>query len=156
MSDESEIERFRSEARSLAAPEMDGESSLADRATDAIKRWLLGFVVFFFVLITNLKNVDISYIDAHTGTRSEFLWEVIVQVCGAPLLLACIPFFVLRHLQRRARIARPRLEVSNLAPEGWYSDPGGSGGHRWWDGANWTDEVTDSQVEPHPSDPGEA
>lgn len=26
-------------------------------------------------------------------------------------------------------------------PAGWYDDPSGGGGRRWWDGANWTSHV---------------
>jgi hypothetical protein len=26
-------------------------------------------------------------------------------------------------------------------PPGWYADPGGSGGQRWWDGTRWTEHV---------------
>lgn len=28
-----------------------------------------------------------------------------------------------------------------IPPAGWYSDPGGSGGYRWWDGSRWTDHT---------------
>lgn len=27
-------------------------------------------------------------------------------------------------------------------PAGWYPDPGGSGSHRYWDGARWTDALS--------------
>lgn len=30
---------------------------------------------------------------------------------------------------------------------GWYADPSGGGGQRYWDGAQWTDHVTGPQVQ---------
>ena len=34
--------------------------------------------------------------------------------------------------------------------QGWYSDPGGSGRLRWWDGAAWTDHVHDIPADGSP------
>jgi hypothetical protein len=33
------------------------------------------------------------------------------------------------------------LEVQSTVPAGWYADPGESGGKRWWDGHQWTDNL---------------
>ena len=33
------------------------------------------------------------------------------------------------------------LEVQSTIPAGWYADPGQSGGKRWWDGHQWTDNL---------------
>jgi uncharacterized protein YxjI len=34
-----------------------------------------------------------------------------------------------------------RLVTQPLPPPGWYPDPAGSGGTRWWNGVGWTDTV---------------
>ncbi|GAA3618271.1 DUF2510 domain-containing protein [Microlunatus ginsengisoli] len=36
------------------------------------------------------------------------------------------------------------------ARPGWYPDPGGAPGYRWWDGTEWTDAVGDSRHAPEP------
>ena len=28
-----------------------------------------------------------------------------------------------------------------MTPEGWYDDPHGGAGYRWWDGSEWTDHT---------------
>jgi hypothetical protein len=28
--------------------------------------------------------------------------------------------------------------MTSVAPAGWYPDPSGAPGHRWWDGASWS------------------
>jgi uncharacterized protein YxjI len=35
-------------------------------------------------------------------------------------------------------------------PPGWYPDPAGSGGTRWWDGQGWTDHVQQAAPPPPP------
>lgn len=39
-----------------------------------------------------------------------------------------------------------------LAPPGWYDDPQGRGGWRWWDGAGWTDRTHDVPEPPVAAD----
>jgi uncharacterized protein len=44
----------------------------------------------------------------------------------------------------------------NLPPEGWYRDPGGGAGYRWWDGHHWTDQTTGSAQHDGPRIPARA
>ena len=38
-------------------------------------------------------------------------------------------------------------------PPGWYDDPDGHGGHRWWDGARWTEHRSAPAAPPPPGTP---
>ncbi|MFI0349417.1 DUF2510 domain-containing protein [Actinomadura sp. 9N407] len=40
-----------------------------------------------------------------------------------------------------------------MSAVGWYPDPYGGGGQRWWDGANWTHNVHPAQPQPQPAQP---
>lgn len=43
--------------------------------------------------------------------------------------------------------------MSTPPPAGWYNDPAGSDGKRWWDGERWTDKVDTPTPEAAPSPP---
>jgi uncharacterized protein YxjI len=43
-----------------------------------------------------------------------------------------------------------RLVTQPLPPPGWYPDPAGSGGTRWWNGVGWTDTVQAAATTPSP------
>lgn len=36
-----------------------------------------------------------------------------------------------------------------MTDPGWYGDPAGSGGRRWWDGAQWTEHMRDAPTRTH-------
>ena len=43
---------------------------------------------------------------------------------------------------------------AGMPPQGWYPDPAGGGGFRWWDGARWTAHVAVPTVPPASPPPG--
>jgi Protein of unknown function (DUF2510) len=43
-----------------------------------------------------------------------------------------------------------RPSISGAIPAGWYPDPAGGNGKRWWDGARWTDNLREPEVAPTP------
>jgi hypothetical protein len=61
------------------------------------------------------------------------LWLLLV---GAAVLVAVV-------VASRAGRSRPaaRAAVARTTPAGWYPDPWGAAGHRYWDGRQWTGRV---------------
>jgi hypothetical protein len=38
--------------------------------------------------------------------------------------------------------------TSQVPPAGWYADPSGAAGHRWWDGQAWSSHVAPAETPP--------
>lgn len=60
------------------------------------------------------------------GAAQGFLWGALLGVIGLIVVL-CLP--------AKTNPALP-------APPGWYADPAGTGGHRYWDGRTWSEEAS--------------
>jgi hypothetical protein len=59
-------------------------------------------------------------------------------------------FWNVRALRRNGKALKKlrELAASGNAGEGWYPDPVGKHGARWWDGSTWTDRVRDEASDP--------
>jgi hypothetical protein len=72
---------------------------------------------------------------------SVALWAIAGAIAGLVAILGLV--FVLVGDQRltaagaRLPLAAP-MPMAYGPPPGWYADPTGTGGHRWWDGQQWT------------------
>ncbi len=43
------------------------------------------------------------------------------------------------------------MNEQDLAPFGWYPDPGGTAMLRWWTGTAWTNDLEPPRAEVHPA-----
>ncbi|HZU80338.1 MAG TPA: DUF2510 domain-containing protein [Acidimicrobiales bacterium] len=56
---------------------------------------------------------------------------------------------------RKASAALDGLAAGGRAAPGWYRDPSGRHVNRYWDGATWTDQVSDPTVQTDPTVPSD-
>ncbi len=59
----------------------------------------------------------------------EVLWQALIARAG-PIRVTVTIVWVVQH--------------GDSPPAGWYIDPRGRGGLRWWDGIRWTDDMADA------------
>jgi hypothetical protein len=116
----------------------------------------VGFLFIVFVLGLAALVVTI-YGAVRAGQNSDMGWLVGIilgWVIGMGWLVALI-YLVSVDPQRQGagRLGRPDLvgrgrdvpppDPSASAPAGWYGDPAARHEQRYWDGAHWTEHVTD-------------
>jgi hypothetical protein len=73
-----------------------------------------------------------------TGWTDPPFWGVLVALLG----ILALPFYLLA----RARTIRKAAVGGTMARPGWYRDPSGQHGLRYWDGAQWTQSTSDHQA----------
>lgn len=112
--------------------------------------WLGGIGVF-----TGL----ISYVGAIYDGDSLVVPGVLLALFGVMLAAAAVFIADYLELGSAATVPTPAatetdapaaagVEPATDGPAaGWYADPAGRHGHRWWDGTGWTDRVSDGGVE---------
>jgi hypothetical protein len=72
-----------------------------------------------------------SACEAGTGIGAAIV--LFIGFCG-------FVFFSLIWFMTRPKQKAPAV-TPNAAPAGFYADPRGSGGERYWDGGSWTEQV---------------
>jgi Protein of unknown function (DUF2510) len=55
-------------------------------------------------------------------------------------------FLIFLGILRGHYISSTTTESQTRLPAGWYTDPGNTGGKRWWDGVKWTDHLKMPEV----------
>ena len=95
-----------------------------------------GVFLWLFLRTRSLVPLIVVHIAWDTFGFLTHRWHGVAAVWGLLILALFITAPILWLAERVGRDRRP--PPPQLPPPGWYLDPGGSGGHRYWDGRTWT------------------
>jgi hypothetical protein len=90
-------------------------------------------------LTANLETLEAFYRKVRSHNLLAGWWAVPLGLIYNPIAL---------NGNRKAMRAVRDRGASNTASPGWYPDPTGRHGVRYWDGRIWTDEVSDITTDP--------
>ena len=101
-----------------------------------------------FVIVTRSgTRSDTGTLDDLAVFARKVLWQnLALGWWGLPFGLVWTPVALYRNSKALRKLRQ--LAASGAAAPGWFPDPTGHHGARYWDGAAWTDRVTDVGSDP--------
>ena len=104
-----------------------------------------------FVLVTHRRGraMSGSVDDLTAFARKVWIQNLLLGWWGFPFGLVWTPIALYRNSQSLRALRK--LGADGLAAAGWYPDPSGRHGARYWDGKAWTDRVSDTGTDSLPA-----
>lgn len=133
-----------------APPAQGGFDAPAPGAPDAPPRaFRLSLLqVMSFVLLTQrrVRTMTGSVEELTAFAKKVLIMNLLLGWWGIPFGLIWTPMALYRNSKALGQLRQ--LAASGQVSPGWYPDPTGRHGARYWDGTTWTERVTDAGSDP--------
>lgn len=134
----------------VTGPDGEEVETTVDRADETITRGSATFtgVVVFDVVTGGTHEIEISgdgqevLVAPSLGRTFRSLGGPFVLALGGGLVFLLGLVLLAVGIVRRSRQRPEATAPAGGVVAGWYPDPGGSGGRRYWDGAQWTEHTS--------------